>query len=294
MPLTRAQFQEVCHLLDGELRVRSNAVSCDVLKGWKLHQIGNARISSRDATQFSMPPLRNGRVSVCFADIESASVTVDKAAAHAATFFQNAIAGQCAIPLVLKRDSEGRAAADAFAEPDRAGIGGWFYPPGVEPVPANAKWFSLLLCRDSLPTWFRTSESPDLSKCIAAFEALAQLVLFILRVQHLPQTNTDDPHATVPCVVTFSQGCDNIGVVYASVKHLAQSEPLCWILQASGFYCCKHGAQLELSHLAGVRNDLADVLSRGEAHNRAIWSSVRRENQLSVDLLSLLRLPWAQ
>ena len=43
------------------------------------------------------------------------------------------------------------AAADAFAEHDDAGIGGWWLPPGQSLRPENALWFSVHLSRSSLP-----------------------------------------------------------------------------------------------------------------------------------------------
>ena len=137
---------------------------------------------------------------------------------------------------------------------------------------------------ECLPGWFKASNGPSLQKCIAALEALAQLVLLLLQVQ---QADVVAKHV----VLQFSQLCDNAGVTAASAKMLSQSEPLCWALQCLGYYCCKHSVSLSLSHIAGIRNTWADTLSRGD-----MPSGFLPQNRiLLVDDLSvaaILQQPW--
>ena len=64
---------------------------------------------------------------------------------------------------------------------------------------------------------------------IASFEALAQLILWVLRCQEFVCQRSDS------FVVRLAQACDNFGAVGASSRRLSMKEPLCWILQAPGF-----------------------------------------------------------
>ena len=173
-------------------------------------------------------------------------------------------------------------AADAFADASGAGIGGWWLPEGAGLEPGNVQWFSMQLQRGSLPEWFQGSSSRGLQELICFLEALAQLALLVLRLESSPA-----PPFT-GCTLMLRQLCDNIGVVHATAKNLSQKEPLCYVLQALGFHSSRLGVSLATSHVAGVRNEWADALSRDrlEGFNPSL--------RCSVDLCALLRAPWLQ
>ena len=75
------------------------------------------------------------------------------------------------------------AAADAYAEGTRAGVGGWFLPEGAELHPSNIFW-SCEVEWAALPAWF-TTDLRDLQSAIAALEALAQLILLLCQRSQL-------------------------------------------------------------------------------------------------------------
>ena len=140
------------------------------------------------------------------------------------------------VPLRELEGHETVAAADAFAEHDKAGIGGWWIHAGLPLCPENICWFSYQLQREDLPEWFKPDkEQPQcgLAGCIAALEALAQLVLMECRSQsHLDSS-------VGRCVLR--QLCDTAGVVAASATALNMRAPLCYVLQALGHVACENG-----------------------------------------------------
>ena len=147
------------------------------------------------------------------------------------------------IPLSISDAKQCIGAADAFATSTTAGIGGWWIDAGMSPCAANVHWFSFQLGREDLPAWFRSPESPSLQSCIVALEALAQLVLLVLRCRIAPGESK--------CVLRFAQLCDNQAVTFATLKMLSTKQPLCFVLQALGFYCCEYRVALSCSHIAG-------------------------------------------
>ena len=176
--------------------------------------------------------------------------------------------------------SSGLAAADAWADAERAGLGGWWLPDGAPVDAAEIHWFSVQLTRKSLPSWFRAESNTSLQACDAALEAVAQLILLVLR-----RRRARLPSSTV--TVQFRQLCDNAGVTAASVKSMSQKEPLCFVLQALGYYCCKWNLTLHFSHIAGERNVWADRLSRDE-----IPAGADLRKRYSVDIMEILQSPW--
>ena len=138
------------------------------------------------------------------------------------------------VPLCLAEAPLEFAAADALADENSAGIGGWWWPSGCAATPSSARWFSIQFERADLPTWFCSSESSSWQACISAFEALVQLVLLCLRCQFC--------HRHGSHVLKLTQLCDNLGVTYSTFKMLSMKQPLCFVhfvLQALGFHCCR-------------------------------------------------------
>ena len=180
------------------------------------------------------------------------------------------------IPLQFAPHSSGLAAADAWADAEHAGLGGWWLPYGAPVDAAEICWFSVQLTRKSLPSWFRADGNSSLQACVAALEALAQLILLALRRRQAQLV-----YSTV--TVQFRQLCDNAGVTAASVKSMSQKEPLSFVLQALGYYCCRWNLTLHCSHVAGERNVWADRLSRDE-----IPVGVDLRKRCFVDIMEIL------
>ena len=172
-------------------------------------------------------------------------------------------------------------AADAYATEADAGLGGWWLPTGCTLAPQNTLWFQISLQHSDLPAWFCSPQS-NVQCRIAALEALAQLVLLILQVQDTAAPQVQSILVQVP------QLCDNAAVASLSSKMLSQKNPLSYMLQAIGYFSCKLGVILQVSHIAGVRNIWADMLSRGK-----VPEGFNMANRRCIDLATVLTEPWA-
>lgn len=277
--LTLAQFAEVCSLLNAAFRLQSDARSCDVCAGWRLHSVNNCQVSQSNTACLRTPVVRNGQVSVVFFDYCSKTTASSKESVWAAQLFRNALAQHVSLPLWVKEDADLPCAADAFATADSAGVGGWWIPPGQARIASNARWFHMTFSRESLPIWFKAASNHSLQACIAAFEALGQLILLVLRCSEEPLP----PSWTV----RLSQLCDNQSVTHATMRMLSTKQPLSYILQALGFYCAQLGVVLACSHIAGDRNAWAHDLSHSSVPQGFV-----PEHQRSLDVLELLEQPW--
>ena len=174
------------------------------------------------------------------------------------------------------------AAADAFAEDGRFGIGGWFLLPGAALHPSNICYFTYQLQHSELPRWF-TRPGKDLQAYIAALEALAQLVLLDC------QRRVIQMHS-IFAWISLRQFCDNAGVVCVSQKGLSLRQPLAGVLQFTALYAAEHRLQLKITHVAGERNVWADALSRGPSVNPEFWRDLDISKKLQPDWHHLLNL----
>ena len=275
------QFLDVISSLTDEVRTSCKFSDCDVGKGWKLHSVNNVEIKGLSCRALQMPRVKRGCVSAVFFDYNAQKTKTSSDSAHAARLFCNAVESSVSIPLCIRYANDGVAAADAFADSDVAGVGGWWLPQtGGSIAAGDAFWFSVVLPRSSWPRWLRVAGSESLQRCIAAFEAIAQLCLLLLR--------HDRGHSeSGGFMLRFSQLCDNAGVSALSGKMLTASEPLCYVLQAIGFYCCHLGVALHSNHIAGQKNHWADALSRGNIPPG--FCSSKRE---TFDVCKILQRPW--
>ena len=121
------------------------------------------------------------------------------------------------------------AAAGAYGEGTRAGVGGWFLPEGAELHPSNILWFSCEVEWAALPAWF-TKDLHDLQSAIAALEALAQLILLSCQRSQLSLEAKMGR-------ISLRQQCDNMGVVCSTAKHLSMKQPLASVLQSTALFC---------------------------------------------------------
>ena len=280
--LTVDQFSLVTQQLKSDLTMGADVASCDVCLGWKLHSVGGATVLQLDSPALIAPRTKRGGVSLVFFNFASSTTTVSAESCFVANLFYTAMSVQAPIPLRGVVSGSHLGAADAFADAAIAGIGGWWLSRGKDLAPENVCWFQFLLDATTLPSWFRAEKSGSLQRCIGALEALAQLVLFLLQVK---EEKLDGNLGTV--TLQFRQLCDNASVTASTFKMLSMKAPLSHVLQTLGYFCCKHGAALHTSHIAGIRNEWADALSRG-----SVPRDFSAHGQRSLDLLAILAEPW--
>ena len=150
----------------------------------------------------------------------------------------------------------------------------------------SIRWFSFSISADELPEWFcADGDRSRLQSFIAAFEALAQLVLCAGLLQAFP---AERPRGVGDLVLR--QFCDNDGVVGAVAKWSAMKRPLSDVVQSMALLCGRHKISLRVSHVAGHRNQWADALSRGPSVLPDFWHQLQAERRCFVDWQSLLEL----
>eukprot|EP00435_Cladocopium_sp_Y103_P038655 s2653_g10.t1 len=141
----------------------------------------------------------------------------------------------------------GECAADAMASGDICQIGGFIrYPSGT------TIWFSEKFSFDD----FAALDIPvtrEMQKCIASFETLAQIaILYIF--------SRSSPGFRFP--LRIQSLTDNSGTEAGGNKLFSTTTPLNVFLEKLTLLCTVSGMELDLSHIAGDRNEEADALSR--------------------------------
>ena len=135
-------------------------------------------------------------------------------------------------------------AADAWANASLSDLGSW--------CKNSAGWFHLGLRLEDMPSawqWPRTMQQG-----IAALELLAQLALVLVR-----KRVDDSPFRHR---VVLRQCSDNMPVVGSLAEGLSTKPPLCYALMTLAYAGLHLNCDVEVGHLAGERNETADIISR--------------------------------
>ena len=174
----------------------------------------------------------------------------------------------------------GAGAADACAQGQFAGIGGWWHSgPGLA-CPQTIKWFHLVLSHVDLPE-FELSCNAQLD--IAFWEAFAQCVLLLLRLEDSGPSS---------CCVSLTHGCDNAAVVGGSKKLFSSKSPLCFALQMLSSVATVHNCELKVEFLPGIQNEWADKLSRWKKLE-GFRPQLNPKLEHTVDVKSVLAKYWS-
>ena len=160
------------------------------------------------------------------------------------------------------------AAADAMAEGDAVGIGGWIS------TSTEFLWFS--------ESWSMTEirqHWPQLTKSaqpyIACFETLAQLALAMLAHRRLHSRHFN---------FVLPTASDNTAAEAGINKLFTAAEPLCTFLKLVACWSARHNVHLAVSHLAGEKNVWADELSRSKLQRFA--RRIADRDRIPLDMLA--------
>ena len=150
---------------------------------------------------------------------------------------------------------QGLCVADAFASGDDCGIGGAIYFPS-----GSCSWFSLPMTGKD----FKQLQIPmheDLQKDISALEALAQIALVYIAVNSFPGSR-------IPIrVPTLS---DNTGAEAISNKLFTTQMPMALFMEKLCLLISSSHTEVDVSHIPGKNNDIADALSRWNGTMRVL------------------------
>ena len=149
-------------------------------------------------------------------------------------------------PIVQPQPLMLRSAADAFAEGNAFGVGGWII------TSQAVGWFSEQWNMDQLKV-FKPDLTKDAQKYISAFEILAQLVLL------MTGCHTIKCSALEICIPSSS---DNTSAESSVNRQLSTKEPASTFLQLMSEFAMQKHVRLLVTHIPGHLNDWADNLSR--------------------------------
>lgn len=178
------------------------------------------------------------------------------------------------------RPAGGCGAADACASGRRAAIGGW-WSHSEHPALGDVYWFRMELWMHDLPDWLQAQVSAN--QRIAFFELLAQAALIFLRLRQSPG---------VAISQRFEHKCDNMASVGAVEKYFTTKPPLCFALQALAYHAAHTCSAVQVSHIPGVKNTLADHISRWIEHPETIAKLDERKEIRDFSLRDILGPVW--
>ena len=234
------QLRELVAIVDPVTLLVSRAANAsDVQKAWKLREAASRAVSSaaEGLQPLRQPKLTGGTAWVRFCEWGKLT-NLDSAATAALRLLKTRVLG-------ARMDMNG--AADAWANASLSGLGGWCLNSAGESF-----WFHLGLRLEDMPNawqWPRTMQQD-----IAALELLAQLALVLVR-----KRVDDSPFRHR---VVLRQCSDNMPVVGSLAKGLSTKPPLCCALMTLAYAGLHLNCDVEVGHLAGERNETADIISR--------------------------------
>ena len=157
------------------------------------------------------------------------------------------------VPLRPRPLWSGFAAADAFANSDVCGIGGF-----IRTVSHQCFWFSERFVKQDFTT-LQIPLEDDLQKIISGLELLAQIAI----VSTVARTF---PGHRVP--IRISSFSDNTGAESGSNKLFTMKHPQCLFVEKLCLLSATFSMELDVQHIAGKNNDEADALSRWSGNDQ--------------------------
>ena len=204
-------------------------------------------------------------------------IKMTRAAQSSLAWLAPRIAAIPTTPLSLPPMLSSLARADAMAEGNQVGIGGWVS------TKHGLAWFAETYTMEEIRTmWpFLTK---DAQKYIACFETLAQLALAMTAKAHLGHTRLS------LCLPSESDNTPTEGGVN---KLFTTSWPLSEFLSLVASWSSANGVTLQVSHVAGAHNEWADDLSRGRLQAFAHRNRDRLRISLEMLASASARASWS-
>lgn len=141
----------------------------------------------------------------------------------------------------------GEAAADACAQGEMCQIGGFLRFPDGRAIWFSERWHPSNFHELGIPV------SSDMQRDISCYEALAQIALLFALSRHVPALRLS---------VTVKSWSDNTGAEAGVNKFFSTKFPMALFLERLCLLCSSVHAVLDVSHIPGHLNVLADDISR--------------------------------
>ena len=188
-------------------------------------------------------------------------------------------------PLAQPTPSILRAAADAFAEGEHFGIGGWII------TAKQVVWFSEQFTMTELRHW-KPGLTKDAQKYISGFEILGQLALLITATEHILSSHMQ---------IALPTSSDNTSAESSINRQLSTKEPSATFLQFISQWALQRNVALSVSHIAGRDNSWADDLSRNRLQQWKAYPRFRLSLSTFFSIGRVVKLfppgdhpPWSQ
>ena len=237
--------------------------------GGKVVEVGHQVI--KDRCDLPLAPKTSKLQWVRIAGPQQSTFQLSKEARSKLQWFQDLLSRRVHIyPIVQPRPLVLRAAADAFAEGEAFGIGGWII------TSTKVGWFSEQFTMQSLRHFLPNLEK-DAQKYIGAFEVLAQLALLMMGNEMMLCESLP---------VCLPSSSDNTGAESGINKQLSTKEPTSTFLQLMSQYALQRNIHLLVSHIPGSSNSWADDLSRDRLQQ---WAHYPRYQIRLADVFSIGR-----
>ena len=177
--------------------------------------------------------------------------------------------------------------ADAHAEGNCLGIGGWAGFPGRDWCRTELRWFSVQFTINDFPASWNLQEACTSDRTnrleghriIAGLETLAQTVLLVMTRDFLA-------HRCGPCYLPVES--DNAPTVGALNKIFSNKWPMAYFILNFHHWSTQCNFQAEATHVKGIDNDYADTLSRAITIEELLQEGWRPELQFNFSLQEIL------
>lgn len=237
LTLGAEKLNEVFAAIDGEGVLRRPVPGTRLRPGLVLSYVGKHRVKASECWKNWCSGVGG---CVGFADWESRRVKISPSVEEASWVWWRSLETPSVLEVCRDRPLVGgMAAADAMATGSFASLGGWWADCSEwdQVCWDDVWWFRLELGPDDISRWFQLAGDWGLD--IAFFEALAQLILLVLRCHECPGNGGSRWHGG-----QLSQACDNETVVGAHKKRLSTADPLCFMVQALEFWKKQHDVEV--------------------------------------------------
>jgi hypothetical protein len=232
--------------LDENLTIISRPQGTALPLGGRLLAVRHQNIQQK--SDLAKVHLSNKRIWLRIRDPASTKRTLSPASLRIVQHFIQWVSGLSPMkPLTPKQYWSGTAAADACASGTTCEIGGF-----VTSVTGKSYWFSEIYSHSDFKD-LGVELDPEMQRSISSFETLAQIALLFVTARFFPA------HRMPICLKSLS---DNTGAESGSNKLWSMTYPLSIFLERLCLLSAMLGMEIDVSHIAGSENVLADDLSR--------------------------------
>ena len=232
--------------VDDNLCIRARPPGTALPIGGQLLAVRHHTIKTKQ--DLATVPISNKRIWMRIRDPASTKRHLSPSSLRIIQHFMKWVTGMSPLkPLAPKKYWDGEAAADACASGNTCQIGGF-----VKSTAGQIYWFSEIYSHADF-MHLDVELNPEMQRSISSFETLAQIALLFVTSKFFPA------HRMPVCLKSLS---DNSGAESGSNKLWSMTYPLSIFLEKMCLLSAMLGMEIDVNHVPGAQNILADDLSR--------------------------------